>query len=60
MKRYRIRLGYPRGRTKHEYVTAEDARVVDGFLFLVNTNGDKVAIYRPGHWTICREVATRG
>lgn len=56
MKRYRVRLGFPRGRTKHEYVWADDARVVDGFLKLVDHSGYTVAIYRPGYWTICREV----
>lgn len=56
MKRYRIRLGYPRGRTQHEYVYADDAQVVDGVLKLKDTTGAIVAIYREGYWTICREV----
>lgn len=56
MKRYRIRLGYPRGRTQHEYVWANDAVVDEGTLFLHDANDKVVAIYRPGHWTIVREV----
>lgn len=56
MKRYRIRLGYPRGRIYNEYVYAADAQVVDGVLKLKDTTGATVAIYRQGHWTICREV----
>lgn len=56
MARYRIRLGYPRGRIRNEVVQAEDARVVDGVLKLINANGDVVAIYRPGYWTIVRRM----
>lgn len=56
MKRYRIRLGYPRGRIQHEYVYAADAVVDEGFLFLHDDKDKAVAIYRPGHWTIVREV----
>lgn len=56
MRRYRVRLGYPRGRVKTEITWAADARVVDGVLRLVNDKGNTVAIYKPGHWTICRAV----
>jgi hypothetical protein len=60
VKRYRIRLGHRRGRIQNEYVNAADARVVDGSLKLIDSDAKTVAIYRPGDWTICREVATRG
>jgi hypothetical protein len=56
VKRYRIRLGYPRGRTQHEYVYAADATVDEGYLILHDDKDKAVGIYRPGHWTICREV----
>lgn len=56
MKRYRIRLGYPRGRIQHEYVWAADATEDNGVLILHDDKDKAVAIYRPGQWTICREV----
>jgi hypothetical protein len=56
VKRYRIRLGYPRGRTQHEYVYAADAMTDEGYLILHDADDKAVAIYRPGYWTICREV----
>jgi hypothetical protein len=59
MKRYRIRLGYPRGRTQHEYVYAADAKVYEGYLILHDDKGTEVAIYKPGQWTICRVVGQR-
>jgi hypothetical protein len=57
MKRYRIRLGYPRGRQVHEYVWADDAVVDEGTLFFHDAQDKVVAIYKPGFWTIVREVS---
>lgn len=59
MRRYRIRLGYPRGRIKSETVEAADARTGEfGELRLVDDKGDTVAIYKPGFWTICKVIGS--
>jgi hypothetical protein len=63
MKRYRVRLGYPRQAGSRlvttELVYANDAHVVDGVLRLTAAGGRAVAIYKSGHWTSVREVAAR-
>lgn len=56
MTRYRVRLGYPRGRVKSEVTEAHDCVVVDGHLKLRDEKLAAVAIYKPGYWTICRRV----
>lgn len=61
MARYRVDLGYPRklasGREqKTDLVSAEDARVVDGILKLIDHTGAAVALYKPGYWTAVRKV----
>ena len=60
MRRFRVRLGYPRGRIKTETVLAARARVDEGALLLIDGDGNIVAIYRPGYWTIVKAVGDRG